>query len=106
MHRITFIIGTGKRWNGKPISRDCATTWTKQACRSVATVFGGYTLTHSKGGWVDDPKGELIEEDSIVITTLAVDPGPSDELATHLRDLFGQECVVMVVDKPERAEFV
>ena len=100
MKRITFTIGTEKRWNGKPIFRDVAKTWSRQACLSVARIFGGYTATEATGGWVDE-NGKLIEERSLVIVGDDLSGHVTEEtingLAAHLRDLFGQECVLVSV---------
>lgn len=45
----------------------------------LITEFGGYTLTHGRGGWRDDATGETVEE-KINIYDVAID-GPG-ELAT------------------------
>lgn len=108
MKRITFTIGTEKRWNGKSIFRDAAETWKRQACLSVAKVYGGYTATEAKGGWVNGA-GELVEETTLVIT--AVNPAglPDDTavtLAEHLRDLFGQEAVLLTIEELREGMFV
>jgi len=95
MKQITYTIGTEKRWNGKPIFADVARTWKRQACTSVAKVYGAYTTWDTSGGW-PDADGNLIEERGFIVT--AVDLKGYDDLVAinlgaHLRDRFGQTCV-------------
>lgn len=109
--RITYHIGTEKKWNGKSISQDCQVTFKKQAFLSIAKVFGGYTAVEGLGGWVDD-NGELVQEKCLVITVVTKDfASVSDlrtarELAEHLRDLFGQASVLMTMDQLVTSELV
>lgn len=68
----------------------------KQVC---TTIFGGYTLTQSVGGWVS-PENELIEETSYkleVITTK--DYQYMDNLAQHIAKIGKQKEVYFYIDK-------
>lgn len=107
MIRITFTIGIGKDKDGREISPAERVLFTKRACAMVAREFGGYTATTAVGGWVA-PNGELIEEESLVISAVTETPGnyeAAKELAKVFKGLFNQACV-MVTREVVNREFV
>lgn len=64
MKRVTLFIGIEKDGRGRQIpahERANALLWLR---KSAATTFGGYTLAHVEGGWIND-SGLLVEEGAI-----------------------------------------
>lgn len=107
MIEIKFTIGIGKDKNGKAIPEADATLFEARACKQVARVFGGYTSTRANGGWID-PGGNLIEERSLVITTVTDKPQSRIEyriLAEDFKAMFNQDCV-MVTRKVIQMELI
>ncbi len=72
----------------------------------VADAFGGYTSTHSDGGWVTN--NSLVEEPSLSIQAII----PDDlvlrvpTIAEQLRALFNQQSVLVTRQKLDSIEYV
>ncbi len=100
MIKITFTIGIGKDKDDKTIPLADQVLFTKRACYMVARAFGGFTATVGAGGWVD-PSGNLIEEESLSISTITDKPynrEESKELAEAFKELFNQTAVMVTRD--------
>jgi hypothetical protein len=107
MIQITFTIGIGKDKDGKVIPFADQVLFTKRACYMVAREFGGFTATVGDGGWVS-PNKELVEEDSLSISTTTDKPGnraTAKFLALGFKELFNQNCI-MVTRKVVQCEYV
>lgn len=64
MKRITLLIGIEKDGKGRQIpshERATAMLWLR---KQAAHAFGGYTLGHVEGGWINE-SGVLVEEGAI-----------------------------------------
>jgi hypothetical protein len=100
MIKITFTIGIGKDKTGKPIP-ECDMELAKlRACKLIAREFGGYTAYVANGGWVD-PSGKLIEEPSLVISTITDKPGNRElakDCAEGFKLSFNQDCIMVTRD--------
>lgn len=108
MKRITFTIGQGETWNGKPIWKDGLATRRKVAYQYVAKIFGGFTAREGFGGWFDAERNEVVYEPSLTIIVLAessklVEVNPT---AARLRDHFSQSCVAVTVETLDSLEFI
>jgi len=97
MIKITFTIGIGKDKDGKAIPQEDQVLFSKRAKAMVTREFGGSSSHIVEGEWVS-PKGEIVEERSLVISTTTDSPGnryTAKELARGFRVLFNQDCVMV-----------
>ena len=70
MNLLTLLVGIEKDAEGKqldPVRRAMAM---KSLRRAAAQEFGGYTLTHCEGGWVNDAGLRLPEGESLHASAL------------------------------------
>jgi hypothetical protein len=70
-HRIGF--GLGERADGTPIGDDERAAIIRQIAIQTAHRFGGYTIAHTYGGWIN-PAGRLVEEPGITLTIVTDEP--------------------------------
>jgi len=103
--QITITIGQGVDRDGKSLSYRLPDL-KREALVLTAKVLGGYTATESRGGWID-PRGNLIEENSLVITSIVPEESVNavKTLAKLLGEIFNQEQVMVVVSTVE-SEFI
>ena len=64
MKHATLYVGVEKDGGGKPLNPVVKARAMLHIRKTAATMFGGYTLTHIEGGWVN-PQGELIMEGAV-----------------------------------------
>lgn len=68
--RVSFYIGIEKDRNGNQIEAQARSNALTKLRHLAASTFGGYTMFHGAGGWIN-PAGELIEEGSIRLDTFS-----------------------------------
>lgn len=104
MNKITFTVGQGFDKNQNPINGLEAKR--KVALFRTAFIFGGYSAVDAAGGWMN-AKGDLIVEQSLVISTLTdKDYDVAEEHGQLLAELFNQESVMVTVEVVPTVEFI
>lgn len=95
-----FYIGTGFDKDGKPLSADFVLQCERDAIAHFSRIYGGCTVTNSRGGWVDG-NGVLVIEQGLVFEVIG-DQGKrySNAGAFHahyLKNLFKQSSIAYAV---------
>lgn len=95
-HRVAIYIPSTTGVN-KPAPEAQIEGWTKGAKHLFATLFGGYTAHHGRGGWVS-PEHGLVDEPVTVIHSFTDRLHPEAEqrvrrLAALIAKDMGQESV-------------
>src|SRR3970040_99909 len=106
MNLLTLLVGIEKDAEGKqldPVRRAMAM---KSLRRAAAQEFGGYTLTHCEGGWVNDA-GALVAEGTLRVDAYT-DHGRDAcaRFAERVRVMFGQGSVAMEFRAAPGLDFV
>lgn len=103
--RITFIVGTGFRKDGSPISSGARHCMANRAEQFFLKTCGGYNFTNGSGGWreVDPTRGKVSTRDwqeTNIVYTVLVDAGTVavKPLAEWVRDNFEQKCIVVTTE--------
>lgn len=101
-YRIDFGFGVSEDRDGNTITiirREEAMDEIKRVCMSL---FGGYTLTRTEGGW-RNPQGRLVEEPGYTLSVLAksdtryFDEDPIKSMAGCIKQQLAQEAVAATV---------
>jgi len=100
-YKIEFGFGVGEDRDGNVISIERHESALGAIRREAATLFGGYTLTRTEGGW-RNPQGRLVEEPGYTLSVLTDYPGdfpqwPMIDMAGHIKRELSQEAVYVVV---------
>lgn len=95
--KITIGIGTGFRKSGARIWPDSLTVMEDTATKYLLDMCGGYTCHRVAGGWRDETGKDVVEPGlSITVTVDLSRCGFAPErIASHLRDIFDQQCVIL-----------
>lgn len=93
MKRITFTIGQGFDKDGTAFN---APGLLMAARQRLGTVFNGFTETNAAGGYFSI-RHKMVMEPSVQFEVCTNDLGRVREVAAYLRDLFNQECVMLVI---------
>jgi hypothetical protein len=99
MKQFQITCGIEKDRNGSSIDKLHIEKCIQAIKHRLCTRFGGYTMTRSFGGWVND--GVLVEEEGVVFTVLydgIAAPENITFVAEFIRDLLDQQCVVLYFD--------
>jgi len=107
MHSYRIIIGIGYDANGNAIAPAQQRPTIQRILRNAARQFGGFTLTHTQGGWIDDA-GRLVTEPGVTIDIVvdkrcgafanSEDGDPATEVgqfAKRAGGMLGQQSVVV-----------
>ena len=68
-------LGIGEDRHGNPLGRDVVNGKVAYIEHEAARLFGGYSITESRGGWINDD-GRLVREPGLTISIVA---GPEYE---------------------------
>ena len=99
--RITITVGTGLRDDGSRIKIEDRAIMLIKAKMFLLTNCGGYTVTSVDGGWRDS-EGTDWEEPGLMFTLLtAKGQIIPTALASAIRDIFEQRCVMLTVEPVE-----
>ena len=90
-----IVVGIGRDEDGEVIRDNDAFDALRNIRRIAATMFGGFTITQSLGGWLADD-GELVTEVGRVITIATHHPASVvQEFARYACQELNQACVLL-----------
>ncbi len=103
-HKVTFAIGTGQDKDGNSLAYRLPEM--KQfALKTTAELFGGYSATEGRGGWIHE--GKLIEETNLVVVVFT--DLSRIMIVDHARTLattFNQTSVLVAIEEVVELQFV
>lgn len=109
MKKITIITGRDFSGDGEQLTEQFVENRTKQARERLVDAFGGFTETHTIGGWRNPISGKLVQERGIKWEILAEDDDDlqfkARFLAAYVRSSFRQFSVVLEINDTN-AQFV
>ena len=93
MQKYTLYIGTQYDRNQKALKNPAALV--ELAKKMTAEVFGGFSATTAQGGYIMQATGDLVTEQSLVLTVFADDVASIVQHTKKLCALFSQESVLL-----------
>ena len=99
MKKIVITVGAGFTAGGMKLSERDLTLAREKAQAHLLRMYGGFTLTHGQGGWLDNDGVKVIEPVDIY-TIYIRDAVKSPETEAHLTAaricrLYAQQAVVL-----------
>lgn len=103
-----LTVGIGEDMNRRPITPDMQYRAIKAIAERFADTYGGVSYHVHKGAWLNDAH-QLVTEESVTFTSIATELEPTAslrELAHFAIGLLNQECVLCVINRLDKVEFV
>lgn len=106
MNKATFYIGIERDGEGRQIDPARRALALDTLRRAAADVFGGYSLSHIEGGWIND-KGALVAEGALRLEVYT-DKAQVEcrAFGERARAMFDQSAVLMDVATAPGVEMV
>jgi len=107
-YKIEFGFGIGEDRHGRLIAQNDAKRAVRAICDKAASLFGGYTLLDTFGGWKNE-QGRLVEEPGktlVIYITDAMQEFANVEarkikLVTLVKELLDQQAVAVITTEVE-----
>ncbi len=97
--KYEITVGLGFDKNGNKLDPNRNEIVLNSALNETAKLFGGYSVTKNKGGYIMSSTGEFVQEDSITVSIVAFfeDHNEINKLAADFKARFNQESVLVVM---------
>lgn len=104
MHRVEVSFGIGFNRFGQLIHPANANIAVKDIINFASTMFGGCTVLHGQGGWLD-PNSKLVVENNRTIVVYTEDGSGIAPLIDFIKAILEQEAVAVCEYAPAAATF-